>query len=140
MSIIESVKNYLGNCPKLLNNVINVNYLGPETVSYTVDNVPVKSLLKRYSDGETLRQFCFTVASREIYDSDIVSNTEVSEFFEEFERWIELQNMEKNLPDLTAMGLKAVAVETLESGCLYDTARTSARFQIKLRLLYKQKY
>lgn len=139
MSIIESIKNYLESCPYFEGKAININYLSPQNGSLSIDNVPKNPIVKRYSDGESLMQFCFLLAERIVYDGSIQENLQISQFFEEFESWIELQNKEKNLPDLSYMGLLSVSIEVTESGTIYDTARTSARFQTGLRLLYKKK-
>lgn len=139
MSIIESVKNYLKSCPCFEDKAININYLSPQSGSFSIDNVPKNPIIKRYSDGETLMQFCFLIAGRAAYDKDAEENLKISQFFEEFEGWIDSQNKAKNLPDLSDMGLLPTAIEVTKSGTVYDTARTSARFQTELRLLYKKK-
>lgn len=138
MSIIESVKNYLESCPCFYGKAININYLPPENNSFSVENVPVSPIVKRYSDGESIMQFCFILAGRFAYDGDILENLNLAQLFEEFEGWIERQNSLKNLPDLSDMGLASSKIEVTKSGTLHDTARTSARFQTELRLLYKK--
>ncbi|MBR4173032.1 MAG: hypothetical protein IKR46_01515 [Clostridia bacterium] len=139
MSIIESVKNYFENCPYFEDKAININYLSPQSGSFSIDNMPENPVVKRYSDGESLMQFCFLIAERIVYDGGITENLAVSQFFEEIESWIKEQDKQKNLPDLSNMGLTPTAIEVTKSGTLYDTARTSARIQIELRLLYKRK-
>ena len=139
MSIIESVKEYLENCPYFEGRAININYLSPEPESFSVDNLPQNPVVKRYSDGEALMQFCFSVAERIVYDGDVEENLKVSQFFEDFEKWVEAQNALKNLPDLADMELTPVALAVTQSGTVYDTARTSARFQTELKLLYRKK-
>ena len=139
MSIIESVKNYLEACPYLEGKTININYLSPAVETFSIDNVPENPVVKRYSDGETLMQFCFLLAERIVYDGDADENLRVSRFFEEFEEWIYAQNLDRNLPDLSDMGLVSTAIEVKKGGTLYDTARTSAIYQTELRLLYKKK-
>lgn len=139
MSIIKSVKNYLEACPYFEGKTVNINYLPSQIGSFSIDNVPKNPIVKRYSDGETLMQFCFLVAERIVYDGDGGENLQVSQFFEEFENWIDAQNSEKNFPDLSGIGLVPASIEVTKSGTLYDTARTSARFQTELRLLYKKK-
>lgn len=139
MSIIESVKNYFESCPYFSGKAININYLSPERDSFSIDNVPKNPVVKRYSDGESLMQFCFLIAGRTVYDSDAYQNLQISKLFEDLESWIESQNALKNFPDLSDMGLSPVLIEVTKSGTVYDTARTSARFQTELRLLYRKK-
>lgn len=139
MSIIESVKKYFESCPYFSGKAININYLSPERDSFSIDNVPKNPVVKRYSDGESLMQFCFLIAGRTVYDSDAYENLQISQFFEDLESWIEEQNVLKNFPDLSDMGLTPTSIEVTKSGTVYDTARTSARFQTELRLLYRKK-
>ena len=139
MSIIASVKNYLETCPCFYGKNLNINYLSHQADSFSIENVPKNPLVKRYSDGESLMQFCFLIAGRFAYDGDTSENLRVSQLFEEFESWIAAQNCLKNFPELSDMGLLPVAIEVTKSQTLYDTARTSARFQTELRLLYKKR-
>lgn len=137
MSIIESLKNYLATCPELSEKEININYLSQKPDSFAIDNVAKNPIVKRYIGGETIRQYCFLLAGRVVYDQDTKSNLAVSSFFEKFEKWIETQNKARIFPDLGAMNLIPIAIEVTKSGEILDTARTSARIQFELRLLYK---
>lgn len=139
-TIIEKIKAYFNTNPDIYAREINVNYLGYADGSISIENVPSEPVVKRYSDGATLRQYCFLLVSREAYDGDSTANTEVSKFYENFERWIDTNNNAGNLPDLSELGLKAEKLEVVKSGCVYNTAKASARFQMELRLLYKQNY
>jgi len=139
-TIIDSIKTYLSTYQSISNKEMNVNYLGMTPQCFSIENVPTTPIIKRYSDGETIRQYCFLLASRENYDSNNTENTKIAQFYEEFERWIEKNNSDGTLPNLSDLGLTAEKIEVLESGYIYNTAKTSARFQIKLRLLYRQKY
>lgn len=138
MSIIECIRDYISSCPLLIDRSINVNYLGAGSVSYSIDNIPAEPVIKRYCDGGTLRQFCFSFACRDGYDDNALLNLKVSGFFEEFAKWIEEQNRKGCFPDIEKMGLTPIKIEITKSGYAYDTARTSARFQIELRILYRQ--
>ena len=137
MSIIESLKNYLATCPELSGKEININYLSPKPESFAISNVAKDPIVKRYISGETIRQYCFFLAGRIVYDGDIKSNLEISNFFEKFEKWIEVQNKEKVFPNLEDMDLIPIAIEVTKSGEVLDTARTSARIKFELRVLYK---
>ena len=138
MSIIENIKNYISTCPLLKGENINVNYLGAYPVSYTIDNLPEIPVIRRYCDGGTLRQYCFAFASRDGYDSNSIENMRVAEFFENFAAWIDEQNKNGVLPEMPDKKLIPEKIEVIKSGYVYDTARTSARFQVQLRLVYRQ--
>lgn len=139
MSIIESIKDYLATCPHLSGKEININYLSPTPDSFAIDNVAKNPIVKRYVSGETIRQYCFLLAGRMVYDGDLNSNLEISQFFENFENWIALQNEAKIFPDFDDTDITPIAIEVTKSGEIQDTARTSARIHFELRLLYKQK-
>lgn len=140
MTITESVKTFLLTCPLFEGKEININYLEEKPTSFSLENVPASSVIKRYSDGGTLRQFCFILASREAYDNNCTENLKTAQFFEELALWIDRQNRAKNLPDLSSLGGKAEQIEISESGAICNTAVTSAQFQIKLKLIYKQDF
>ena len=133
--IIDNIREFIKECPLLENDKINVNYLGGDTVSYTIEQVPTNPLIKRYSDGGKQKQVLFIFASRENYDEDVLENMDVAKFYEEFAEWIEEQNESGNLPILDG-GMISQAMETLTSGYLINSEDRTARFQIQLRLVY----
>lgn len=133
--IIDNIREFIKECPLLENDKINVNYLGGDTVSYTIEQVPTNPLIKRYSDGGKQKQVLFIFASRENYDEDVLENMDVAKFYEEFAEWIEEQNESGNLPVLDG-GMISQAMETLTSGYLINSEDRTARFQIQLRLVY----
>ena len=133
--IIDNIREFIKECPLLENDKINVNYLGGDTVSYTIEQVPTNPLNKRYSDGGKQKQVLFIFASRENYDEDVLENMDVAKFYEEFAEWIEEQNESGNLPVLDG-GMISQAMETLTSGYLINSEDRTARFQIQLRLIY----
>mgnify|MGYP004606894583 CR=1 FL=1 len=133
--IIDNIREFIKECPLLENDKINVNYLGGDTVSYTIEQVPTNPLIKRYSDGGKQKQVLFIFASRENYDEDVLENMDVAKFYEEFAEWIEEQNESGNLPVLDG-GMISQAMETLTSGYLINSEDRTARFQIQLRLIY----
>jgi len=105
MSIIESVKDYLAACPQLSGKEININYLSPNPDSFAIDNVAKNPIVKRYVSGETVRQYCFLLAGRVVYDGDLNSNLALSKFFENFESWIASQNEAGIFPDFDGMDI-----------------------------------
>ncbi|MBO5369894.1 MAG: hypothetical protein J6B23_04360 [Clostridia bacterium] len=134
----EAVKKYIETCPLITKSKINVNYLGEKPVKYSIDNVPVKPIVKQYTDGGTLRQYLFVFASREAYDENALENMNTAQFFEEFEAWIEAQNASKNFPVINNPKVKVTKIETLTSGYLFDSDSKTARFQIQCKITYKK--
>ena len=119
--------------------MININYLSPEPDSFAIDNVEKSPILKRYVSGETIRQYCFLLAGRIVYDNSLAENIAASDFFEDLEAWIDEQNANGVFPNLDEAEGVPIAIEVTKSGVIRDTARTSARTEMELRLLYKRK-
>ena len=100
--------------------------------------MPVSPIVKRYTDGGTLRQFVFVFASRETYDGNTLENMKISQFFEEFHNWIENQDNNKMYPVFEDNKITPTKIEVLTSGYLYDNTGTTARFQIQIKLTYRK--
>ncbi len=136
--IIENLRSYLKKCPLLKKDKINVNYLGDEPVAYSIETVPASPIVKRYTDGGTLRQYLFVFSSREAYDENALCNMNVAQFFEDFENWICEQDANKNYPDLKDDKIKVTRLEVTTGGYLFDEEGTTAKFQVQLKLTYRK--
>lgn len=136
-SIIQGIRGYISSCPLLTDGKIKVNYLGSEMVSYTIDEVPTETLVKRYMDGSSVRKFQFIFASREAYSASVLENMKVSGFYEQFSDWMEQQNMLRNLPILPD-NCEAKNIRTLTNGYTLnaDAQAKQQRYQIQCELRY----
>lgn len=138
MPIIESIWNFIANCPLLKNNtILSVDRLGDTEVEYTVDGEITSPILRKYVDGSSLRQFNFVFASREKYGSDTLQNIANSGFYEDFADWIEAQSSHGILPELDEFRTPQY-IEVLSGGYVFDTTDSTARYQIQLRFVYYQ--
>jgi len=139
MNIVESIKEYIGTCPYLanINDGININYLGENTVSYMIEELPREQILKKYIDGTSLRQYCFMFVSRDVCGQDVVQNIANSKFYENFAKWLELQSELNNLPVLDS-GRVAQRIEALTSGYVFEKNLDKAQYKIECRLVYYQ--
>lgn len=138
MTIIESIRKYLSNCPLLMDGKLNVDFLPPEAASYSVDVTPVSPVVKSYLDGSSVCQFAFVLATRTYYGVDIRQQIDNLGFFEKFSNWIEDQNHNRNWPDL-GNGKKAQKLEVTTSGYVFAPETDTARYQIQCKLTYFQK-
>lgn len=138
--IIESLREYISSCPYLyeFNKGINIDYLDNDTTTYSIEEVPVTPVIKRYIDGSTERQYDFIFASRESYGDDVFQNIENSGFYEKFANWIEKQNYNGVLPILDE-GKDARKIMVSTTGYAFQTDINSARYQIQMKLIYFQK-
>lgn len=135
-NIIESIRDYISSCPFLEGGRVNVDYIGTE-MSYSVDPLPCDPIVQQYTDGGAKKQYQFALTSKEEYDEDARVNIENSDFYQEFEDWLEQQNILDNLPKLPVKKMP-IKFETLNKGYLYDIDGQLAKYRIECRLLYTQ--
>lgn len=136
-SIIESIRTFFLTCPFLHDGRVNVDYLGEE-MSYSIDPLPCEPVIQKYVDGGKKKQYQFAVCSKEVYDEDARVNIENSGFYQEFQEWLEESSDNGKLPELANEKQHATAVETLNSGYLYDAEANLATYRIECRLIYEQ--
>ena len=138
LTIIESIRNFIAGCPLLKNGILlNVDRLGATEIEYTVDGEITNPILRKYTDGSTLRQFDFVFASREKYGADTLQNIANSGFYEDFAEWIEQQSNSRNLPELDQYRIPQY-LEIQSGGYVFDTDDSTARYQIQLKFVYYQ--
>lgn len=139
MTMIEAVRGWLRTYEPLSTGRLAVDFLPKQARTYSIDSVPCKEEVKRYLDGSSLRQFLFTLSSRNFKSEDIGQNTDNLAFYEAFAAWVLRQNQEKNLPAL-ADGRTVRKIEVTTSGYPFQVDENgTARYQIQLRLEYFQK-
>lgn len=140
--IIKSLRDYIRNCPYLdtFNNAIrvNVNYLEPNTDTYSIEEVPIEPIVKKYVNGDSIRQYAFIFTSREPYGIDVLQNIDNSGFYEIFADWIENQNNNEILPKLEE-NLEPLEIKVTSTGYAFAVTEDTAQFQIQLRLKYFKK-
>lgn len=140
MKIIEAIRNYIGNmsCMSTFDNAINVNYLGAETDSFSIEEVPCEPIIKKYVDGSSVRQFQFVFCSREPYGAEVLQQLENSSFYEDFSNEIEDKNDNGILPTLTGI-LEPIKLEITSSAYTVTVNEDSAMYQINLNFKYFMK-
>ncbi len=138
MTIIEAVREYLQKYPGLQGNKINVDFLPPDAATYSVDVVPIKSVIKTYRDGSSVRQFAFVLASRTYWGPDYRQQIDNLCFFEALEEWLDTQNRKRKFPDLgETRTVRKMEVTT--SGYAFAPDTDLARYQIQCKITYFQK-
>ena len=140
--IIDSLRNYMRNlkCLDTFNNAIrvNVNYLEATTDTYSIEEVPVNPILKKYVNGDSIRQYAFIFTSREPYGIDVLTNIDNSGFYEKLADEIENNNNKGILP-LLDKNLEALTIEVTSTGYAFAVTEDTAQYQINLRLKYFKK-
>lgn len=137
--IIDSIRNYMRNlkCLDTFNNAIrvNVNYLEPDTDTYSIEEVPIEPIVKSYVNGDSIRQYAFIFTSREPYGVDVLQNIDNSGFYEKLADEIEEQNNNEIFP-LLDNGLEALEIKVTSTGYAFAVTEDTAQYQINLRLKY----
>lgn len=132
--IIESIRDYILSCDFLKDGKVNIDYL-PDEMAYSIDPVGADPIYKKYTDGSCLKQFQFSLTSKEAYDGDARTGIANSGFYQFFEEWIEGNNMKDIYPELE--GHQSIRVDVLQSGYLFSEEADLGRYQIICRLIYK---
>lgn len=132
--IIESIRDYILSCDFLKEGKVNIDYL-PDEMAYSIDPVGADPIYKRYVDGSCLKQFQFSLLSKEAYDGDARTGIANSGFYQAFEEWIEENNTNDVFPVL--QGHTSIRMDVLQSGYLFSADADLGRYQIICRLIYK---
>lgn len=142
MSVVKAVRTFLRECP-LLNVssagdvMIGVDYLGDDTTTYSLEEVPTNNIVKSYIDGSSIRQATFLFRSREPYGPDLMQQLDNSGFYEDFSEWLERCTKKGDLPILDE-GKEAQSIEALTCGYAYNTDADNAIYQIQINFKYYQ--
>lgn len=99
-SKMELIKEWMEKCPLFKGGKINVDYLKDKPQSYSIDRIPVNPIVKQYVDGGTMKQIAFDFTVTAPISSKAIVNLANSKFCEDFMEWVEVQNIEKNLPNI----------------------------------------
>lgn len=139
MTVIEYVRNFIQTFPELpeFSKAVNVDYLGEDKDSYSIEPVPANPILKRYLGGDSKRQLIFNFCSRDYIGADILENLDNIAFFEKFQEWLEECTVNNTLPD---MGEKRepIRMEAATSGYNFNADIGKGVYQIQCKLVYYQ--
>ena len=139
MTIIDGIRTWLRTYAGFAHDRINVDFLPEKATTYSVDVVPTQSVIKKYLDGSSVRQFLFCISSREFFGDDIKQNVDNHAFFEALSDWLDQQNRKKSFPDIGPdRTVRSVEINTSAYPFVVDDNGT-ARYQIQLNLVYYQK-
>src|SRR5574344_1018263 len=128
--IIDSMRDFIKTCPLLQVDSsgkvrLGVDYLNSDTTTYSLEEVPVNPIVKKYIDGSSIRQATFIFCSREPYGPELQQQLENSGFYEDFSDWLEKCNDNNKLPVL-CNGKEARSIEAITSGYAYNTDADNA--------------
>ena len=132
--MIEKIIDYFKNRITLTEDYkeILADFLGENATSYSIETIPTEIILKQYTDGSSLRQLVFQLASREHYDESENQNVRNLEFYEKLQKEIEDNNKNGVLPEITGIQ----SIECLNYASIQNVETGSAKYVIQMRIVY----
>lgn len=131
--MIQELRQYFAQCPLLSGTDVNVDYLGEDEGSFTIEALPTEPVVKRYYTGGSLRQYCFAISLRKNYGATPSENMENETLCESLAEWVE----NAQLPILSG-NKTAQSITVTSGGYLFDESVNYAGYRISFRLLYTQ--
>lgn len=111
---------------------INVDMLGKDINSYSLDKIPTSSLVEKWITGFEIHRDLYSFRSRMAYSQDVINNLANIGFFEIFESIIYNKNKVKELPDIDGIE----SIECLNCGTMNNANTNTCEFQIQLQITY----
>lgn len=138
MSVAVKVAEFIKTCPFLeefgqMFPLVNLDKLDENATSYSIESTPAEPILKRYANGDTVRQYVFSLCSRELYGE--AENENTAEFYEKFSDWLEDCTASGILPALTGQ-LQSRSIRATTGGYLYDNQGTKCQYKIQCQFVY----
>lgn len=139
MSVAGKVKEFIETCPFLKDfedatfPVVNVNLLEENPTMYSIEETPADPIVKSFANGDTVRQYVFSLCSRELYGP--VENEKTAEFYEKFADWLEECTENGQLPLLTGR-LQSKSIRATTNGYLYDNQSKHCQYRIQCQFVY----
>lgn len=139
-TIIEAIQEYIKGCPLLdeYARAVGVDYLGKNPTCYSIETTPCDPIIKRYVNGDSVRQYQFMFVSRDAYGQQTRQNLDNLGFYERFSDWMESQSKARVFPCLPA-GMTPRKIEALTVGYPMETDPDSAKYMIQCKLTYYRK-
>jgi hypothetical protein len=134
--MIKAIRDYFLKYKKFpKSSLLNVDALTDNVNDFSIDIVPSNPVVESYLDGTTLKQITFVLAGRFAYNND---NTKILNFFDDLSSWIKTNNDNGILPELEFPRISE-QMNVLSNGYLINQLGTEAKYQIQLRLLYRER-
>lgn len=141
MSLIEYIVKLMASCPhiSLASEEMQIDGVDETAPNYSIDNEPVNTIVKRYLNGDAIRQFTFALTSRKstFTNEEKAKNTGL---FEDVTNWMERQTRLRKLPGIDAQR-RPIKLEALDSGYPLEMAEdnNSGLYAMQCRLTYYEK-
>lgn len=133
---ISKLRQYLFGVVEAINTnckQINADMLPNDIDNYSLDKIPVQTLVERWITGLEIHRDLFSFRSRCAYSNDVINNLLNIGFFEMFENVIREKNKNGDLPDIEGIQ----SIECLNCGTMVDNESNTSEFDIQLQITYK---
>ena len=131
-SMMQKIKEFIETCSLLKGNKINVDYLKDKAISYSIDRTPSTPVISTDILGGKLKQITFDFVVQAPLSSQTIVNLANSKFCEDFMKWVETQNKEKNFPDIDG----AQEISCTSPGYVLNKTETTAVYIIQMNFTY----
>ena len=131
-SKMQKIKEFIETCSLLNKNKINVDYLKDKTISYSIDRTPSTPIVSIDIIGGKTKQITFDFVVQAPLSSQSVINLANSKFCEDFMKWIESKDKNKEFPDISGMQ----EISCTSPGYILQKTETSAIYIIQMRCQY----
>lgn len=139
--IIECLKEYFEAFPNLGElATVNVDFLDKNAGSFSIEESPAASVIRKFVDGSRECQFVFLFAGRSFYAVDTNrQNIDNLHLFDQLREWLDENDRGGIFPDLGEKR-EVISLTATTSGYLFGVAegKRTARYQIQCKLTYKE--
>lgn len=138
MSIAGKIAEFMLECPLLkefeqMFPKVDLDNLEEDTAAYCIESTPADPILRRFTNGDSMRQYVFSFCSREWYSPE--DNQDTSEFYEKFADWLEECTDNGTLPQLSGK-LQSKSIKATTGGYLYDAQENKCQYRIQCQFIY----
>lgn len=141
MSVISAIRDFIATCPCMDEfdeafAKVDLDKLEEDATNYMVESVPAEPIVRRYTNGDTVRRVAFAFCSRVFYGD--VENIDTSDFFENFSDWLEDCTRDGIFPKL-GDGKEPRKIRATTNGYLIDSGAHTAQYRIQCEFIYFRK-
>ena len=133
-SNMDLIREFIETCPLLKNGKVNVDYIKDKPLSYSIDETPATTVIKRYKDGGTQNQILFDFSIKANFS--VLENIKNSKFCDNFFKWIKEQDNKGNLPKIEGI----CWIKCLGRGTILQTTETTAIYVIPMQVVYDEDF
>jgi hypothetical protein len=139
MSILSAIQTYIKTYGSLASNApVLIDFLGVNPVGYSIVSLPGTTVVERYINGGSIREFPFALQAM-FSTADDAERLDNLGFFEVFSAWLESQTEANILPTSLGTGRVSEKIEALGQAFLYEQGISGRGiYSVQCKLTYSQ--